>query len=465
METGVRSRPRRIDGPLENIETEGQKQLQSMLQKQLDKSATITEQLGRKREFSGGIKQTYSTEELSGIQTLKDFKALGDVDEYIEEMKSYGLTHEEILYKLESENDQAVTKKSKLVNPDYHDAKLKEINDKIASKKESLKKADTFSNVKPISRHEMELENAIAMANSKNKFLHKTLISARENKTTVDPNSPFNCVPEILEKMSKKSSVKVSCRSRKKNKEYLGDCKLECCVPKTVSRCDKCSEYQNEAGRNENEAGEYESEAQTSLCRSNEFVQCACGNDLTIQTCAEKPEDYVTKNNTEDCVPKGNNQSGKDIGKDNKKVQSKSSSFSVLTGNCGIDSRDVSNQIHLITNVEGIPEDVIRKYKLSVNEVKNIPRFENYTPGEPSNVLFVKNLSNKVSEEDLASLFIGFQPDDNNRIIFKLLNGRMKGQAFVTFTNTELAMKALELVNGYEFKGKPVIIQYGKKST
>jgi hypothetical protein len=50
-------------------------------------------------------------------------------------------------------------------------------------------------------------------------------------------------------------------------------------------------------------------------------------------------------------------------------------------------------------------------------------------------VLFVKNLSPKVTEQDLASLFIQFQDDDSDRIVFKLLNGRMKGQAFVTFNS------------------------------
>ena len=50
-------------------------------------------------------------------------------------------------------------------------------------------------------------------------------------------------------------------------------------------------------------------------------------------------------------------------------------------------------------------------------------------------VLFVKNLSAKVTEQDLASLFIQFQDDDSDKIVFKLLNGRMKGQAFVTFNS------------------------------
>jgi len=47
--------------------------------------------------------------------------------------------------------------------------------------------------------------------------------------------------------------------------------------------------------------------------------------------------------------------------------------------------------------------------------------------------LYLKNLSLRVTEEDLVSLFIHFQKHDTAPIICRLLHGRMKGQAFVTF--------------------------------
>ena len=40
--------------------------------------------------------------------------------------------------------------------------------------------------------------------------------------------------------------------------------------------------------------------------------------------------------------------------------------------------------------------------------------------------------------------------------------GRMRGQAFLTFPSIELAHQGLNLVNGYVFKGKPMIIQFGR---
>ena len=47
-------------------------------------------------------------------------------------------------------------------------------------------------------------------------------------------------------------------------------------------------------------------------------------------------------------------------------------------------------------------------------------------------VLFIKNLHHKTTEADLVSLFIRFQSKSGSRIIFRLMKGKMNGQAFVT---------------------------------
>ncbi|CAH1779301.1 unnamed protein product [Owenia fusiformis] len=114
------------------------------------------------------------------------------------------------------------------------------------------------------------------------------------------------------------------------------------------------------------------------------------------------------------------------------------------------------------SDIESIPEDIIRKFRLSADEIRNIDRFKDYSPGDPSNVLYVKNLSAKVTHEDLVSLFIRYQQEGQPKIGFKLMSGRMKGQAFVTFHDTKTASEAMDLIHGYQFRGKPVIIQYGK---
>lgn len=464
MEPAVRSRSKPIDGPVENIETEGQKQLQALLKRQMETKVTIKQQLGQKREFSRGSEFQASTDDLEGTRSLNDFRLFGDVDAYIEEMKSYGLTHEEILFKMQAENEEAKVKKGKLSNTDFEDARLREINDKIAKKKQFLAEPDKFSNIQPITRHEMELENAIANANSHNKFLHQTLVKERQHASITFPNDPMNHLPVILDNITKNSS---SCsrlkHCKKKDKSYMKQCTLECCVPVSTVSCSKC----------ESEAEKYQNEA-TSSC---DHCSRSCDQTkMVVQTCAERPADYVSQSSE---------LQGK--AKQEKKKPEKSTLFSVRTktetpvvssttvgsellenvseenrNSEGLNSSKKDEEIRILDHVEGIPEDAIRQYKLSAEDITRIPKFESYTPGKPSNVLFVKNLSPKVTEEDLASLFINFQQDDDHRIVFKLCTGRMKGQAFVTFRDVETATAALELVHGYDFKGKPVVVQYGR---
>lgn len=48
-------------------------------------------------------------------------------------------------------------------------------------------------------------------------------------------------------------------------------------------------------------------------------------------------------------------------------------------------------------------------------------------------VLYLKNLGPRVTVKDLVSLFARFQKEDSPLIQFRLLSGRMRDQAFITF--------------------------------
>lgn len=117
----------------------------------------------------------------------------------------------------------------------------------------------------------------------------------------------------------------------------------------------------------------------------------------------------------------------------------------------------------LPTNIQPIDKEEIIQNRLSLEQIKEIPKFVNYQPGEPNKVLFIKNLHHKTTEADLVSLFIRFQEKEGPRISFRLMKGKMNGQAFITLPDIASATAALNLVNGYLFKGKPLIIQYGKQ--
>lgn len=111
------------------------------------------------------------------------------------------------------------------------------------------------------------------------------------------------------------------------------------------------------------------------------------------------------------------------------------------------------------------PEEISRG-KMPPEEILSLPMFKNYATGNPSTVLYIKNLAKDVLVDDFyfifGSLFESSEAAKSNLNIKLMQEGRMRGQAFVTFPTVDLAHRALNLVNGYQFKGKPIIIQFGR---
>ncbi|XP_028078534.1 U11/U12 small nuclear ribonucleoprotein 65 kDa protein isoform X3 [Camellia sinensis] len=114
------------------------------------------------------------------------------------------------------------------------------------------------------------------------------------------------------------------------------------------------------------------------------------------------------------------------------------------------------------------PEE-LKSGKLPPEEILSLPMFKNYMAGNPASVLYVKNLAKDVVVDDFyfifGSLFESIDAAKSSLSVKLMQEGRMRGQAFVTFPSIELAHHALNLVNGYVFKGKPMIIQFGRNTT
>ena len=89
-------------------------------------------------------------------------------------------------------------------------------------------------------------------------------------------------------------------------------------------------------------------------------------------------------------------------------------------------------------HIEALPLQVICRHKLSDEEIKSLPRFANHKPGQPSNVLYLKNLHPKVTEDDLHAIFGHHQSQASEKLKIRLLTGRMKGQAFVEFPSKNM---------------------------
>ncbi|XP_010458201.1 PREDICTED: U11/U12 small nuclear ribonucleoprotein 65 kDa protein-like [Camelina sativa] len=108
----------------------------------------------------------------------------------------------------------------------------------------------------------------------------------------------------------------------------------------------------------------------------------------------------------------------------------------------------------------------LEKGRLPPEDILSLPMFKNYTAGNPSVVLYIKNLAKDVVSDDFyyifGSQFESIEAAKSSLGVRLMQEGRMRGQAFLTFPSVEVAHRSLNLVNGFVFKGKPMIIQFGR---
>lgn len=111
-----------------------------------------------------------------------------------------------------------------------------------------------------------------------------------------------------------------------------------------------------------------------------------------------------------------------------------------------------------------LPEYEIAAERLGLDDIKKLPHFQNYSPGCESQVLYLKNLHHKTDIRELMALFCRFN-EETCPVKYRLLSGKLRGQAFITLPDVQAAKMALELCNGYVLRGKPIVIEYGKNKT
>lgn len=126
---------------------------------------------------------------------------------------------------------------------------------------------------------------------------------------------------------------------------------------------------------------------------------------------------------------------------------------------CGTAGAGSEGPLAITGAIEVVSDEEILKNREPEEGIRRIPRFQNYQPGTPSKVpplfslirplpwkpgqalaerpscpqvLCVKNLSGRVSLAQLVALFSRFERKDGAPVVYRLLTGRMKGQAFVT---------------------------------
>lgn len=109
----------------------------------------------------------------------------------------------------------------------------------------------------------------------------------------------------------------------------------------------------------------------------------------------------------------------------------------------------------------------LMKNRISYSDMKVLPVFKNYHPGEPSMRLYIKNLAKNVTEQDVKRIYkryVEHIPEDEliGFDVRVMQEGRMKGQGFVTFPSVKIAENALNETNGYLLKEKPMVVQFAR---
>jgi U11/U12 small nuclear ribonucleoprotein 65 kDa protein len=115
-----------------------------------------------------------------------------------------------------------------------------------------------------------------------------------------------------------------------------------------------------------------------------------------------------------------------------------------------------------------IPLADIVKHRLSEEQLHLLDNgrlYRNYQRGSPSQRLYIKNLNSKhVDERILHSIYDRYSEQSSPVDIRLLRDGKMKGQAFVSFASVELATRALADTNGFMLHEKPMIVQFARSA-
>ncbi|XP_074064554.1 RNA-binding protein 41 [Macrotis lagotis] len=377
---------------LEDLETEGERQLRSLLHHQLDTSVSVEECVSKKKCFAPASVYKPFGEEAAGALSLSQYEALQKNDQEIASLRDLGLNDREILLWKNRNSSERGTGLG--ATPEATQDRLRNIEQKISEHQRILALPQRFAGSKQLSRREMEIEKALFQGNDRHSFLRALYYQGESHKRLEAEKDPINNLDTVYQELLAKP--------------HPEEAQLMRGEPFAFPSLDP------------------DELVDTSVTAKNLSVLQDQGNQGTQ---AEGPSLHVVK-------------------------AFESQSWQCLTGP------------KMMTDlVDFVPEDEIKRNRLSEEDIRKIPMFASYSPGEPNKVLYLKNLSPRVTEKELVSLFARFQEKKGPPIQFRVLTGRMKGQAFITFPNMEIAQQALLLVNGYNLLGKTLVIEFGKNKT
>lgn len=375
------------EGPLfEEQESEGQRQLHSLLVQQLQTHVDIERCVSKRQCFAPAALYCPFGAQAAGVRSLSQFEALQDGERELSALRDLGLTEEEI--QLWRSRDHTHKARGVCADPGATEQRLQQIRAKMAAHAELLSRPQRFSSSRALSRREMEIEEALFQGSEKQGYLsalyHRDEVPEDAQQVATLHRTLDSVYREVLEE-DRQATLNLN-KKQEKRKD-----RTKTAQPQP---CEELTDQSDELG-----------------------VQ----GQLRLAA--------VTKIDLEQPIS-----------------SLRAGSHAPLT---------------VRGDVEVLSEEDISSNRESDEAIRGIPRFRNYQPGKPSKVLCVKNLAAQATVAQLVALFSRFEQSEP--IVYKLLTGRLKGQAFVTLSDVETAQKALDLVHGYRLLGKPLVVEFGRE--
>ncbi|XP_060942531.1 RNA-binding protein 41 [Limanda limanda] len=412
------------DGPLlEEQETEGQRQLHSLLLQQLHTDVDFQRCLAKKKCFAPAALYKPFGEQAAGVRSLSQFQALQDGEKEQAGLRELGLTDAEIQVWQSRDTPGAMEKSHGVcVAPGAKQQRLQVIRDKIEARDELLARPQRFATSQPLSRREMEIEQALFQGNERLGFL-SALYHREEDKhdgqqQTTSSNQMDTLYRDVL-----------SAERQQASSEDWEEELSQVSTHRTLSDQSQTSQTENDQSQDRTENL---SAPKDENRRSSEEPES--GGDASEQQHKQEPTRPAPPTKMKINQPIGS-----------------------------LDGAAKAGPVTLRGKIETITDEEILQNRECEDGIRSIPRFRSYQPGKPSKVLCVKNLSAQASAAQLVALFSRFEPEHGPSVVYRLLTGRMKGQAFVTLPDAETAQNALRLIHGYRLLGKPLVVEFGRE--
>ncbi|XP_006785187.1 RNA-binding protein 41 [Neolamprologus brichardi] len=418
------------DGPLlEEQETEGQRQLHGLLLQQLHTDVDIERCVAKRQCFAPAALYRPFGEQAAGVKSLSQFQALQDGEKELASLRELGLNDTEIqLWQSRDAPETAEKSHGVCAAPGAKEERLQAIKDKIAARMELLSRPQRFASSRPLSRREMEIEQALFHGNDRLGFLTALYHRDEDKKENQQGASSSDPLDSIYREVLREQEVKQASQHKSEG-EPTG-------APHTAES-DQSQNQQTDRNQSR-DASDSPSDLQAGNSRSSVHTDSVSGTS-DQQHVENRPEHLRL------APPRQINIS------------------QPISSLCGTAKVGPSRPLTVTGEIETITDEEILKNRESEEGIRSIPRFRNYQPGKPSKVLCVKNLSPQASVAQLVALFSRFERTDRPPVLYRVLTGRMKGQAFITLPDAETAQNALQLVHRYRLLGKPLVVEFGRE--